>query len=720
MPPSSTRFIVALSPVLGLCVAPSFAQTSSASTDAVDLDAVQVIGRRDSGAYHADETSASKTHLELRKLPQSVRVMTRQVIDDLGATRLDSTLDYVGGVSRQNGFGGLWDNFAIRGLPGNENTGSSTLLNGLAGNRGYNAPRDTANIERIEFLKGPAAALYGSGEPGGTLNIVTKLPQWRRGTALEAYVGSHDSYRLALDTTGPISADFAYRLNAVTEEKESFRDHVATRRRFLAPALTWRIGDDTTLNYNGEWLKHEAPMDRGIVVVDRRLDAVPRSRFLGEPGDGDITVQNQNHQAVLDHVFSDTWSGRIAASYRKGTLEGFSTEPTSVRSDGRTLWRQRRWRDYRSEDMALQAELRGDLRAGAWRHDVLVGMEAFDFTQDQIMRRFRPTEATPYALDLFAPVYGQAAPTLLPFVDTREIQRSTAMYLQDAIGLGECWTLLLGLRQDRYRQSLDDRRTSGRFVQEPSRTSPRVGLSFAPDEQWSLYFNAGRSFRPNNAADVWYGTGTTATPAPESGRALELGGKWQAPDGGLGATLALFDIVKENVLTGDPANPGNQIAAGRVRSRGAEVDFSGQLGEHWRLNGSLSWNDVEVLRDNILHVGGSLINVPRINSSLLAVHERKLYDGGLWGIGGGVTYTGDRLGEAYTQAQADAGIPSFELPGYTVAKLVAYWRIDPTLRLSLDVDNLFDRTYYTSSVAATPWVAVGNARTVSLGAQWRF
>lgn len=121
-----------------------------------------------------------------------------------------------------------------------------------------------------------------------------------------------------------------------------------------------------------------------------------------------------------------------------------------------------------------------------------------------------------------------------------------------------------------------------------------------------------------------------ATPAPESGRALELGGKWQAPDGRLGATVALFDIVKDNVLTGDPANPGNLIAAGRVRSRGLEADFSGQLGEHWRLNGSLSWIDVEVLRDNTLYVGGSLINVPELNGSLLGVHERELSGDGLW------------------------------------------------------------------------------------------
>ncbi|HUF82924.1 MAG TPA: TonB-dependent receptor plug domain-containing protein, partial [Burkholderiales bacterium] len=172
--------------------------------DAKTLDAVEVVGRRDSGVYYADAAEGSKTNLALRELPQSVRVMSRQAIDDLGATRLDETLDYVGGISRQNNFGGLWDNFAVRGLPGNENTGSAMLLNGFAANRGFNAPRDTAGIEQIEFLKGPAAALYGSSEPGGTINVVSKRPLWRSGHAFEVYAGGDDSWRAAIDSTGPI------------------------------------------------------------------------------------------------------------------------------------------------------------------------------------------------------------------------------------------------------------------------------------------------------------------------------------------------------------------------------------------------------------------------------------------------------------------------------------------------------------------------------------
>ena len=195
------------------------------------LPAVEVVGRTASGAYHTDEAAGAKTDLPLRELPQSVRVITRQAMDDLGATKLDDVLDYVGGVSRQNNFGGLWDNIVIRGLPGDQNVGMATLFNGFSSGRGFNAPRDLAGVERIEFLKGTAAALYGSSEPGGTLNVVSKRPLWTPSHSVEAYAGSYGLRRGALDSTGPIGENFAYRLNIAVEDRDSFRDFVGASRQ---------------------------------------------------------------------------------------------------------------------------------------------------------------------------------------------------------------------------------------------------------------------------------------------------------------------------------------------------------------------------------------------------------------------------------------------------------------------------------------------------------
>jgi iron complex outermembrane receptor protein len=674
------------------------------------LETVEVVGRRDSGSYLADDAQGSKTGLPLRELPQAVRIMPRQVLDDLGALRIDDALDYAGGVSRQNSFGGLWDNIAIRGLAGDPNNGMALLLNGFAANRGgINAPRDTAAVERIEFLKGPVAALYGASEPGGTLNIVSKRPLWRPAYALDAVAGSFGLRRAALDATGPLGETLAWRLNAAAEKRGSFRDHVQSRRSLLAPALSIKAGPDTRVEYRGELLRHAGTLDRGIAAVNGRLGAVPRERFLGEPADGDVRIFNSTQQLMAEHALSDQWQLRAGLLWKRGTLDGYATEPAAaLDADQRTLRRQRRLRDYASDDLGAHAELAGRIAPG---HELLLGVETYRFDYDLRMYRASPSAAAPYAIDVLAPVYGQPQPVPALFTDTLERQRNAALYVQDALRLGEQWRLVAGVRHDRHRQTLANRRNGSTAAQEPHASTPRIGASYLATPEWTAFANWGSSFRPNTGSDA-----RGAAFAPERGKASEAGLKWEQAGGRLGATLAVFDIRKRNALTADPQQPAYSVAAGEVRSRGLDFDLAGQLARHWRANASLSLIDAEVLRDNTLERGSRLLNVPRVNGSLMLVYEGSLADGRRYAVGGGVTHTGRRLGEARTQAQASAGSAPFELPAYTLARLVAHWHIAPHLRLSLDVDNLFDKTYYSSSYQRT-WVAPGSPRAVSLGLQ---
>lgn len=710
LPSAAPAFPLALTAALAFS---SFGARGQDAAPSTTLSTVEVVGRSVSGAYDAGDAAGAKSALPLRELPQSVRIVTRQAIDDLGATRLDDVLDYVGGVSRQNNFGGLWDNIAIRGLAGDQNVGMATLFNGLSAGRGFNAPRDLAGVERIEFLKGTAAALYGSSEPGGTLNVVSKRPLWTAAHSVEAYAGTHRLKRAALDSTGPIGEAFAYRINAAGEDRDTLRDHVSAERRVFAPAFTWMLTQDTSLDYTGEILRHRTPLDRGVVAVDNRLGAIPRSRFLGEPADGPVTVQNGTHQLILSHDWSPGWRGRIGLSYRETSIDGFSTEPGLLLADHQ-LRRQRRFRDYESEDIAAQAEVRGEVHAGKVRHELLLGVEGYRFEMDTVMRRVNPTDASPYAIDIHEPAYGQPQPDPRPNTDTLEQQRNVAFYVQDSIALAPQWRVVAGVRHDRYRQTLLNRLTSIAVAQAPSSTSPRLGVSWLPTAQWTVYLNAGRSFRPNVGTDA-----NANSFEPEVGRSLELGVKWESVDRRRGATAALFEIRKRNVLTADPSNAGHSVAAGEVRSRGLELDVVGQFTTQWRLNASLVLNDVQVSRDHALEAGGRLLNVPKVNASLLAVHESALANGRRVGIGGGVTHTGKRLGQARTQAEAAQDAAAFELPAYTTAKLVGYWRLSPALRFTLDVDNLTDRTYYTSSYSRL-WVTPGSDRTVTLGLQARF
>lgn len=645
-------------------------------------------------------TGATRTDTPLREVPQSVQVVPRTLIDDAAATRLDDTFDYVSGVSRQNNLGGLWDNFAIRGFTGNENTGASYLVNGFAANRGYTAPRDTATIERIEVLKGPASSLYGSADPGGVINLVTRTPQFKPAQTYGFEVGNHDRYRASADVTGALGQDVAGRLIAVAEHDGSTRDFVNSRRFLLAPSFTWMLGPRTVIQYTAEFQRYTVPLDRGIVAVAGRLDALPRSRFLGEPGDGDIRLDSQSHQLSVEHEFSDRWKGRVAMAYRGGSLEGYSTEATALLPDNRTLTRQRRYRDFQSDDLSLQADVTGRFDTSPVGHELLLGVDTYRFSNTQVMLRRNPTAAAPYAIDIYDPVYGQTPPSLLPNTSTYERQTNVGLYAQDQLRLGDRWRVLAGARFDIYNQSLDNRLRASTASQHQTAFSPRIGVTYLATPTVSLFANASKSFRPNPGSDA---SGDAFS--PEHGRAAETGVRYVSTDQRTTVTLALFDIRKRNVLTTDPANTSFQIAAGEARSRGVELDVAGRIGNHWRVTGSFAFTDAEVTQDARLAAGTPLANVPRTSGSLMAIYEDRAPVGQRYGVGAGVRYVGTRSGDTQD---------TFSLPAYTLADVLAYWQYSKAVRVTLNVNNLFDRTYYASSYSNV-WIAPGEGRTVRLG-----
>jgi iron complex outermembrane recepter protein len=197
---------------------------------------------------------------------------------------------------------------------------------------------------------------------------------------------------------------------------------------------------------------------------------------------------------------------------------------------------------------------------------------------------------------------------------------------------------------------------------------------------------------------------------PERGQSKEVGLKYESRDQRLGGTISLFEIDKKNVLTNDPNNAGYSVAAGEARSRGVEFDFSGQVSEKIRLLANYAFIDAEITRDsNAALVGARLINVPRHSGSALAMYEDG-FEGGRFGLGAGTTYVGARAGNS---------LDSFELPAYTTVRSMAYWKPNKTLRFSLDIDNLFNKTYYASSYDVY-WVTPGAPRTITAGMQAKF
>ncbi|AON53180.1 TonB-dependent siderophore receptor [Herbaspirillum seropedicae] len=648
---------------------------------AAALPEISVSAGREKNSYIAPSTSgATRTDTPLLELPQSVRVMTTQQIDDLGALRLADTVDYVSGISRLNDFGGTWDNFAIRGF---SSTDMGFLVNGFPGSRGYNPRRDTATIERIEFLKGPASALYGSSEPGGTINIVTKKPQFSASNSAEVSAGTGGLRRATVDSTGPLSQNLAYRLIAMTEEGDSRSSLLSNRRSLVAPSLAWVIDKNTLLNYEGEFLQASTPLDRGIINVRGVLGGLPRDRVLSEPSDGKMAMRSNTHQLTLEHSLSEQWRMRLGASYKESSFDGYYTEAklrNPLQADLRTLDRTGTWRQLPSRDMSIQGELHGQFKTGDIAHTFLVGAEASKLWMNTEILR----STTLLPIDIYNPIYGAARPALDDRTSSSdENQRVKALFVQDQLSLSPQWKLLGGLRWDQYNQSVVSRVTPvGTTSQRQSAVSPRAGISYLPNAWSSVYLSAGKSFRGNSGVDV------NGRPFdPQRSTSYEAGLKLQSTDERLGANFAVYDITKTNVLTTSD-NPNFMAAAGEVKSTGFEADAYGQLNANWRLSANFSWDDARVSKDRTLPTGTRLANIPAYSAGLLVMREDALANGARYGVGGGVNYVGNRSGNA-----AD----TYSLPAYTLVKLLSYWQVSKNVRLSLDVHNLFNRNYYPGS-----------------------
>ncbi|SDF83942.1 iron complex outermembrane recepter protein [Massilia sp. PDC64] len=657
-------------------------------------DTVIVTGQRT--AYHTlTVAGATKTDAQPLDLPQSTRTLEADLLRDAGVNNLAGALDLASGIARQSDLGGLWDSYAMRGFTGDPNFGSDYMVNGFSSSRGYNGRRDVAGTQSIEILKGPASALYGRGEPGGTVNILTKKPRFAPQYGIDLGLGSHGTRRAAADLTGPLSDSVAYRFNLAHEAGGTFRDLVHTERTYVAPSILWHAGEATTVSYEIEATRQRTPFDRGVVAVPGRL---PVSRFLGEPADGPVTVQSVGQQLFVQHALADGWSVQGGASYRDSSLAGYSTEASDLAPDGRTLRRQRRHRDFAAIDRSARVELLGRL-AG---HALLVGADTYRFDDRRVQLRRNPSAANPYAIDIFAPVYGGVAAPLALSIDTLEHQRATGLYVQDQLNLTARWKALVGVRHDRYRQTVINHRTAAVNRQSLGATSPRAGLVYQPAPTVALYASTARGFRPNSGISI----DNRAFPAEES-RADEVGAKLDTP-GGLAGTLAVYRIRKTNVLTANPANPDFSIPAGEIASRGVELDVSGRLRRDLKLSASYAYTDARVTRgDTTIRTGSRVPNVPRHSANLLLVAGDARVS-----AGAGLAYVGERFGDV-------AASSDFRLPGYTTARLVSTFAPDQRWRIALNVDNLFDHRYYASSYSRL-WVMPGSTRTATATLSYRY
>lgn len=657
------------------CIPAAFADTNNSSTT---LATIKIKAQQASDqTYKVDSSSsATRSEIALQNTPQSVSVVTQKVIEDIGATRLVEALDLAGGVTRANNFGGQGlTGFNVRGF-----TSGEFYRNGFPINRGYpNAP-DSNTIERVDVLRGPSSSLYGRGDPGGTFNLISKTPKSEQQTTLGAQLNSEGLYRTTVDTTGtiPNAENIGYRLNVIAEGGDSYRDHVESKRYGIAPIIQWQATDATKVTFEADILRNQHPLDRGHTryPTQKSFNSSPET-YLWETGKYYNRLYNDNNMTQLrvEHDLGNDWKLNAGVQYLNGKLHGYAVEANGIQADGETLGRNYNYRELKWQDTDAQINLTGNFQLLGLAHTLVTGLEYENYDYKSYIIR-SSGDIGSYPINIYNPVLGQPLPELNRVTThDRENLKTTALFVQDQIDLNERLSALLGLRFEHYEHDYKNLLpNTTNWNTSHDAFIPRLGLVYKASDGLSLYGNAAKSFKPNTGASR-NGEGFD----PEEGTAYELGFKWQALDNMLSIDSAIFYANKENVLTDDPLYPNQnkKVAAGEVRSRGIELNIAGQITPAWKIIGGYAYTDAEVTKDNTLHKGTALANIPKNSFNLLNIYE--FQDGPLQGLGLGINqkYIDKRAGQTANS--------TYTMKGYAVTDLVSYYQATPKLRLNVSV-----------------------------------
>ena len=725
------RAVAACMTALASGTVPGVAPAVSQETDAERVeDVIFVVGER----------RAYQGNFDILETPAADQSIDLELLTDTGALNLNDALDLSASVARQNNFGGLWNAFSIRGFSGDINLPSGFLVNGFNAGRGFGGPRDLVGIESVEVLKGPRSALFGRGEPGGTVNLVTKRPAFETGGYVRGTIGSWEQFRVEGDYQSVLGANDAlgFRLVGFYEDAESFRETVETEKFGFYPSVSWDATDDTNITYELEYTSQELPFDRGVVFSEQ-FGFSPRDVFVGEPVP--IETEVLGHQLELQHNFSDTWSFLGGIGYRETSLEGDAFEPQfgsrqTYFQDGQTIARFFRTRDFESDYLVVRGEFAGEFNTGPLRHRLIIGADYDEFDNTLVIDRYRSrftgdlSNLTPddifthLLLNTNDPVYGvNLSPVAGANTNRNETLTGYGFYVQDQIDITDQLQIRIGVRFDDFEQDLTNflATPATTITSSDDRVSPQFGVVYRVNDGFSVYASYGEGYRQQTGQDFQGNQfDPNITESAEIGFKADLGEFYNSVDGSVGVTL--FQVEQSNFLVNDDRPEATavgffSIPAGEAESTGFEFDANLEFENDLSLWVSYAYTDAEFVNSFAdadgfgftIDPGDPLINSPehQFNAQVAkdftvgAVPAR---------FGGGLLYVGERNGFVGSD---------FVLPEYTTVRL--FGEIEPIENVSvrLDVDNVFDETFYTNSFADV-WVEPGAPRRFRLTAAYAF
>ncbi len=683
--------------------------------DSSTLPVVNVVGKMIVGGeepYNSDynapnATSAMKTDAPIMETPFSVKVVPKEVMKDQQVVRIEDAMRNVAGVTTTPSNGGMSDSFQIRGFNNDTLYRNGFLL--PSANGGNTSKRETANIERIEVLKGPGSILYGRTEPGGIINLVTKKPQATPYYSLQQQFGSFDFYRTTADATGAITQDdsLLYRLNLAYENSGSFRDFQSAERFFVAPSLTWNISNRTQANLDVEYQRFDETGDPGIPPIGNRPADVPRNRFAGEPLNNKNVGDREYVGFNWSHEFNDDWkiTQRFGAefldfttdfTYFFGRIPPTGIIPSSQRGFNNGVTHQ--------QEYYTTLNLTGKFATGFLEHTLLTG---FDFFTIDMQQPLFANDQPISDLNIFSPSYMTSIPSSSEWGRIIQSQDWWSLYIQDQVKLPYNVFANFGLRYDNATSNNYNSWDSGPTDTAQDKVSPRGGLLWKPLEWLSLYGSYSESLGQNSSLNNMPGQNIVK---PQTAEQWELGAKTEFLDGRVSSTFAYFDLTKQNVAYTDwsSAIPITK-AIGEQESRGYEFEASGEILPGWKVIGAythLAYASIN--KDGNDGVSGNTGNrmflAPRNFGSLWNTYE--IQTGNLRGL---------KFGAGVVGADQSQGNPenSYQLPGYTTINLLTSYGMNigkTKATVQLNVNNLLDKTYYSGSNGGN-FISFGAPRT---------
>lgn len=630
--------------------------------------------------YRATRTAtATRTDAAIENLPFNVNVVSRDSFEDRGATELSEALETVPGVRLASTSSGRAEAFLVRGFADYSYVIDGFPLSPTAGRA--DAFLDLANVERVEVLKGPASALYGRGQPGGVINVVTRKPtdEFRFDASVQA--GSDDFYRTEGTVSGPLneSGTLTGRATLAGQTYGGFQEGPISDadRQFSSMALRWAPDGLTRIDLSVDHTQQDTPFHRGLVTSPDDDINLPAERFLAESwsrADAHVTRTTLGAERIVN----DWLTLRADVRYDDATVEDSGIDSRDLQADGRTL--ERRYTDRRedNDNLDVRLEALAEFDTGGLGHELLLGSEYVHSELDFISRRNTVKE-----IDIFEPVYGAAK---LPaefneaFVTTSE---TASLYAQDLIALSSQWHLLAGLRYDTLSQRQNAREGDNPPKIDDSAWTGRLGVVYQPVEPLSLYASVAESFTPQTGV-----TRDNDAFEPEEGVQYEVGAKW-AMNERLSLTASVFEITKEKVATDDPFNPGFSILTGEQRSRGAELQLVGEPLDGWQLSAGGAYIDARVTESNDGLEDNRLNGVPYWSASLWSTYTLPRGPAAGLELGAGAFYTGTREGDIDN---------SYRVDGYTRFDAMAAYPLTEHIEVALNVENITDEEYIRAPV----------------------